>query len=122
MWFQSVQYDLQHDFAWVADEANRSLVLVLLQVAFLGKCDDQGLGPRGWSILLFVVCGVVTSHVRDFFLYHHLIPVRSPVCQILLQTVVRTVIAASPPAWTSSAGMFSTSADFPFFQFFFNRV
>ena len=37
---QSVQYDLQHDFAWVTDEADRSVVLALLQVAFLGKCDD----------------------------------------------------------------------------------
>ena len=40
MWFQSVQYDLQHDFASVTDEADRSVVLVLLQAAFLGKCDD----------------------------------------------------------------------------------
>ena len=40
LWLQSVQYDLQHDFAWVADEADRSVVLALLQVAFLGKCDD----------------------------------------------------------------------------------
>ena len=31
---QSVQYDLQHDFAWVADEAHRSVVLALLQVSF----------------------------------------------------------------------------------------
>ena len=37
---QSVQYGLQHDFAWVADEADRSVVLALLQFAFLGKCDD----------------------------------------------------------------------------------
>ena len=48
LWLQSVQYDLQYDFAWVADEADRSVVLALLQVAFLGKCDDQELGPRGW--------------------------------------------------------------------------
>ena len=40
MRLQSVQYDLQHDFAWTADEADRSVVLALLQVAFLGKCDD----------------------------------------------------------------------------------
>ena len=40
----------------------------------------------------------------------------SPVCQILLQIVVRAVITSSPPAWTSSAGMFSTPADFPFFS------
>ena len=42
----------------------------------------------------------------------------SPVCQILLQVVVKTVITSSPPAWTSSAGMLSTSADFPFFNDF----
>ena len=36
----------------------------------------------------------------------------SPVCQILLQIVVRAVIASSPPAWTSVAGMLSTLADF----------
>ena len=40
LWLQTAQYDLQHDFAWVADEADRSVVLALPQVAFLGKCDD----------------------------------------------------------------------------------
>ena len=40
LWLQSVQYDFQHDFAWVTDEADRSVVLTLLQVAFLGKCDN----------------------------------------------------------------------------------
>ena len=40
LWLQSVQYDLQHDFAWVTNEADRSVVLALLQVAFRGKCDD----------------------------------------------------------------------------------
>ena len=40
LWRQSVQYELQHDFAWVTDEADRSVVLALLQVAFPGKCDD----------------------------------------------------------------------------------
>ena len=48
MWLQSVQYDLQHDLAWVTDEAYCSVVLALLQVAFLGQCDDYGLGPWGW--------------------------------------------------------------------------
>ena len=38
----------------------------------------------------------------------------SLVCQILSQIVVRAVITSSPPAGTSSAGMFSTPADFPF--------
>ena len=40
----------------------------------------------------------------------------SPVCQIMLQIVVRAVITSSPPAWTSSAGMLSTPGDFPFFN------
>ena len=40
MWLQFVQFDLQHDFAWAADEADRSVVLAPLYVAFLGKCDD----------------------------------------------------------------------------------
>ena len=35
LWLQSVQSDLQHDFAWVTNEANRSLLLALLQVAFV---------------------------------------------------------------------------------------
>ena len=40
----------------------------------------------------------------------------SPVCQILLQIVVRAVITSSSPTWTSSAEMLSTPADFPFFS------
>ena len=40
LWLQSVQYDLQHDFAWVTDEAYCSVVLALVQVAFFGKCGD----------------------------------------------------------------------------------
>ena len=36
LWLQSVQYDLQHDSAWVADETDHSVVLALLQVSFLG--------------------------------------------------------------------------------------
>ena len=40
LWLRSVAYGLQHDFAWMADEADRSVVLALLQVAFLGKSDD----------------------------------------------------------------------------------
>ena len=42
----------------------------------------------------------------------------SPVCQILSQIVVRAVITSSQPAWTNSAGMLSTPADFPFFSDF----
>ena len=30
----------KHDFAWVTDKADCSVVLALLQTAFLGKCDD----------------------------------------------------------------------------------
>ena len=40
LWLQSVHYDIQHDFGWLADEADGSVVLALLQVAFLGKCND----------------------------------------------------------------------------------
>ena len=36
--------------------------------------------------------------------------------QILLQSVVRTVITSSSPAWTSSAGMLLTAPDFPLFN------
>ena len=36
------------NFTWVTDEADCSIVLALLQVAFLGKCDDEVLGPRCW--------------------------------------------------------------------------
>ena len=77
LWLQSDQNDLQHDFAWVADEADRSVVLAMLQVAFL-------LRPKTGSI-----------HVAG----------HSPACQILLQIVVKAVITSSPPAWTSSSGM-----------------
>ena len=40
LWLHSVQYDLQHDFTWVTNESDCSVVLALLQVAFLGKCDN----------------------------------------------------------------------------------
>ena len=73
----------------MADEADRSVVLALLRVAFFLKFDDQGLGS--WA-----------GHF--------------PVCQILLQVVVRAVITASPSARTSSAGILSTPAAFPFFN------
>ena len=67
----------------MTDETDLSVVPVLLQVAFLGKCDDYWVHEVG----------------------------HSPVCQILLQIVVRAVITSSPPAWTSSAG---DVVDFPF--------
>ena len=37
----------------------------------------------------------------------------SPVFQVLLQIEVRMSIMSSLPAWTNSAGMLSTPADFP---------
>ena len=40
LWLHSVQYDFQHDFAWVTDEVYCLVVLAVLQAAFLGKCDD----------------------------------------------------------------------------------
>ena len=40
LWLKSIQCDLQHDFPWVTYKAYCSVVLALLQVAFLGKCDD----------------------------------------------------------------------------------
>ena len=79
----------------MADEADRSIVLALLQVAFLGKCDDMGsVMTKDWV------------HRAGY----------SPVCQILLQIVVRAVITAFPPAWTRSAGMLSTPGAFPSFN------
>ena len=67
MWLQSVHYDLQHDFAWVADEADRSVVLALVQVTVLGKCDDQRLGPHDcpFSCLSYLVadCRESGDHV-----------------------------------------------------------
>ena len=89
LWLQSVQYDLQHDFPWVTDEADCSVVLALLQVAFLGKCNVQGLGPWGWP---FFCLPDLVADCRESGDY------------------------TSPPAWTSSAGMLSTPADFPFFD------
>ena len=73
LWLQSVQYDLQHDIAWVTDEAYCSVVLTLLQIAFL-----KSVMTKDW------VHGVC----------------HSPVCQILLQIVMRAVITSSPPAPT----------------------
>ena len=70
--------------AWVTDEAYRSVVLALLQVAFLGKCDDLGLGPR-------------VGH--------------SPVCQILLQIVVRAVITLQDSTGNSSIDKAETNLD-----------
>ena len=45
---QYVRCDPQHDFALIGAEADRLVVLALLQVACLRKCDEQGLGLWGW--------------------------------------------------------------------------
>ena len=58
----SVQYDLQHDFAWMADVVDRSAVLTLLRVACIEKSHDQGLGPRNWS---FSCLPDLVAHCRE---------------------------------------------------------
>ena len=73
----------------MADEANRSVVLALLQLPLSGSVMS-----KNW------VHGVNLS----------------PVCQILLQIVVRAAITSSPSAWIHSAGMLSATGDFPFFN------
>ena len=50
MWLQSVQYDLQHDFAWVTDEADRSVVLSLLQVALGSGMAKDWVGGNGFPM------------------------------------------------------------------------
>ena len=69
--FQPIQDDFQHDFARITDEADSSVVLAELQVAFLGSI-------------------IISDRVHG--LGH------SPVLQILLQISVRTSIMVSPPA------------------------
>ena len=71
----------------MADEPERSVVLSLLQVAFLEKCNDQGLVHR-------------VGH--------------SDVYKNLLQIVVRAMITPFSPAWASFAVMLSTPSDSPF--------
>ena len=85
----SVRCDIQLDFAWVAYETYRSVVLALLQVAFLAKCYDKGLGPRGW---LFSYPPDLVADCRESSGY------------------------CFSTCLTSSAGILSTPADFPFFN------
>ena len=73
----------------MADKADGSVVPAQLQVAFFGS---------------------VITRDRVHVVGH------STVFQILLQIEVRMSIMASPPAWTHSAGMLSTPADFPIFS------
>ena len=37
LWLQSVRFDLQHDFAWVTDEADRLVALACCRLPFLGS-------------------------------------------------------------------------------------
>ena len=46
LWLQSVQYDLQHNFAWVTDEADRSVVLALLPE----MCTAAAAGCLSWEV------------------------------------------------------------------------
>ena len=64
---QSVQYDLQHDFALVADETDHLVVLALLHVAFLGRCDDQGLDPKVWSFSCLQYLVADCSESSDYY-------------------------------------------------------
>ena len=45
--FQPVQDDFQHNFAQMTDEADSSVVLAELQVAFFRECNNQRLSPWG---------------------------------------------------------------------------
>ena len=51
----------------MTDEADCSVVLALLQAAFLGKYDDLGLGPQGWPFSC-VPDFVTDSHERDDYI------------------------------------------------------
>ena len=45
--FKLIQDDFQHDFARMTDEADISVVLAELQVAFFRECNNQRLSPWG---------------------------------------------------------------------------
>ena len=51
LWLQSVQYDLQHEFAWVTDQADRLVALTLLQVALSWEVWWLKTGSTGLAIL-----------------------------------------------------------------------
>ena len=92
----------------MADEADRSIVLELLQVAILGKCDDQGLGPRGWpfSCLPDFFCRL--SRVQWPLLLHLLGPVLLGCCQLRLTSLSSMIIlqplllCEGPSGWQGS--------------------
>ena len=41
--FKPIQDNFQHDFAWMTDEADNSVVLAELQVALFRECNNQRL-------------------------------------------------------------------------------
>ena len=43
--FKPIQGNFQHDFAWMTDEADSSVVLAELQVALFRECNNQRLSP-----------------------------------------------------------------------------
>ena len=45
--FKPIQDDFQHGFARMTDEADSSVVLAELQVAFFRECNNQQLSPWG---------------------------------------------------------------------------
>ena len=45
--FKPIQDDFQHNFARITDEADSSVVLAELQVAFFSECNNQQLSPWG---------------------------------------------------------------------------
>ena len=66
-----------------------AVVLAMLQIVFLGKHDDQGLGPRGWPFSCVPDLAAVCCESSDCFF---------------------------STCWTCSVGMLSTPADFPSFN------
>ena len=98
----------------MTDEADCSLVLALLQVAFVGKCDDYGLGPWGWpfSILpdLIADChkssGYILSTYLDQFCWNVVDSGQLPFLQSLycgLHFFVRMGWSSSVSVWGQSS-------------------
>ena len=67
LWLESIQYDLQHDFAWVTDEAYCSVVLALLQVAFLGHLPNNDIFSMTFNIIKFLLPRVRSYTVLQFW-------------------------------------------------------
>ena len=47
--FKLIQDDFQHEFAWMTDEADSSVVLLELNVVLFRECNNQRLSPWGRS-------------------------------------------------------------------------